>query len=162
MTNSNYQNPILSPFQTRERDPIREELLKNIGEFSLSITVEEDEETALLFKHIPGFVAYRTIVKKDNHIIGIGTGSAVLNRLNKFIERTIRFAYTSSLIDAMVKSTKILDALYITPDRQKQEVEPATDKQKSYLKKLLGPKAGTEIEKLTKDQASEKIKILVG
>ncbi len=77
----------------------------------------------------------------------------VLNRLNKFVERTVRFAYNASLVDAMVRSTKILDALYIMPNNQKEEdlegrdkkafysendlPQIATDKQRNFLTKLI-------------------------
>jgi len=140
-------------------DPIQEEIAKNTGSFNLSVTVEKDTEMINKFKHIPNFIAFKATLKKGNEIIGIGTGSAVLNRLNKFVERTVRFAYNASLVDAMVRSTKILDALYIMPVSHKETDTPdeedlegrdrqaffndedmpqiATEKQRNFLTKLI-------------------------
>ena len=152
-----YKNNIPSPYKTKERiDPIQEEITKSIGigNFNLTVVTEQDFETMALFKNIPGFVAFKTTLKKENQLLSIGYGSAVLNRLNKFVERTVLFAKNSSLIDAMVRSTKILDALSIMPnqkDIEGRDVEgenfqasytedlpqTATDKQRNFLSKLV-------------------------
>jgi hypothetical protein len=150
-----YKNNIPSPYKNRERiDPIQEEIIKNAGSFNLTIVTEQDFETMKLFKNIPGFVAFKTTLSKDNQLLSIGYGSAVLNRLNKFVERTVLFAKNSSLIDAMVHSTKILDALSIMPnqkDAEDRDIEgrdfqsshtedlpqTATEKQRNFLSKLV-------------------------
>jgi hypothetical protein len=151
-----YKNNIPSPYKTRERmDPIQEEISKNISSFSLTVTTEQDLETMALFKNIAGFVAFKTTLKKGTQLLSIGYGSAVCNRLNKFIERTVIFAKNSSLIDAMVRSTKILDALSIMPnqkDGEERDLEgrdspafygdddlpqTATDRQRNFLSKLV-------------------------
>jgi len=115
-------------------DPIEEEIVKNTGTFNLTAIVEKDIAMINAFKHIPNFIAFKTTLKMGEEVVGIGTGAAVLNRLNKFVERTVRFAYNASLIDAMVRSTKILDALYIMPTNQKEnEVDlEGRDKQAFY------------------------------
>jgi len=151
-----YRSNIPSPYKTRERiNPIQEEITKNVGNFNLTVTTEQDFETIALFKNIEGFVAFKTTLKKGNQLLSIGYGSAVLNRLNKFVERTVLFAKNSSLIDAMVRSTKILDALYVMPnqkDIEEKDLEgrdspafygdedlpqTATDKQRNFLTKLV-------------------------
>lgn len=141
------------------KDPIEEEIDKNTGTFNLTVTVEKDTNMRNEFKHIQNFVAFKATLRKGDEVIGIGTGAAVLNRLNKFVERTVRFAYNASLVDAMVRSTKILDALYITPNNQKIDIKDdeedlegrdrqtffndedmpqvATEKQRTFLTKLL-------------------------
>jgi len=141
--------------KTYRRSPIDEEVAKNIGEFTLVVRTEVDREAISLFPQIPNLVAFKTTLKRGNEVIGIGTGSSVLNQFNKFLGRTVRFAYNSSIIDAIIRSTKILDAIYVMPTIQKQnEVDlegrdkqvffgeedlpqVATEKQKSFLKKLI-------------------------
>ncbi len=144
----------MNTYEKRERmDPIQEEVTKNISNFSLTVITEQDFETMALFKNIEGFVAFKTTLKKGNQLLSVGYGSAVLNRLNKFIERTVLFAKNASLIDAMVRSTKILDALAIMPINQKEEdlegrdkpafygdedlPQVATEKQLNFAKKLI-------------------------
>jgi hypothetical protein len=136
-------------------DPIQEEISKNLGSFTLSVTVESDIEMTKKFSHIPNFIAFKTTLKKDGEMISIGTGSAVLNQYNKFLSRTVRFAYGSSIVDAIVRSVKILDALSIIPTNQNEsEVDLegrdkqaffndedlpqlATEKQLNFAKKLI-------------------------
>jgi len=151
--NNAYKNNIPSPYKTR-MDPIQEEITKSIGNFNLTVTTEQDLETMALFKNIAGFVAFKTTLKKGNQLLSIGYGSAVLNRLNKFVERTVLFAKNASLIDAMVRSTKILDALSIMPNQKDvedrdlegrdspafygdEDLQTATEKQRNFLSKLV-------------------------
>lgn len=169
---TNYKNRIASPYQMlgektfRVRDkksPVQEEVEKNTGTFNLTVDVKEDKETISSFKHIPNLISFITTLKNENsEIVGIGRGSAVINRLNKFVERTVRFAFNASLIDAVVRSTKILDALYITPVSQENIDVPdeadlegrdkpaffgeedmpkvATEKQRAFLNRLIDEK----------------------
>lgn len=134
-------------------DPVQEEIIKNTGTFNLSVTVEKDEDMTKKFSHISNFIAFKTTLKKDGEIISIGTGSAVLNQYNKFLARTVRFAYGSSIVDAVVRSVKVLDALSIMPGNQKEEEmegrdkpaffsdedvpQVATEKQRKFLEKLV-------------------------
>ena len=153
--NTNYKNNIPSPYKTRERiNPIQEEITKSIGKISLDVVTEQDFETMALFKNIEGFIAFKTTLKKGNQLLSVGYGSAVLNRLNKFVERTVLFAKNASLIDAMVRSTKILDALSIMPNQKDTEdrdmegqdfqssytedlPQVCTEKQRNFLSKLV-------------------------
>src|SRR3989344_9499230 len=96
MKTTTYKNRIPSPFQVAQKrtfekkDPLRAEIAKNIGTFNLTAIVEEDTQTLSSFKHIPGFIGFLCTLKKGNEVIGIGRGSAILNRMNKFVERGIR------------------------------------------------------------------------
>lgn len=153
---NNYKNSVPSPYKRERLNPIQEEITKSIsvGNFNLTVSTEQDFETMALFKNIPGFVAFKTILKKENQLLSIGYGSAVLNRLNKFVERTVLFAKNASLIDAMVRSTKILDALSIMPNQKdigdkdlegrdsqaffgEEDLQTATEKQRNFLTKLV-------------------------
>lgn len=187
MNNTTYKNQIRSPFQVRtfnRKDPLREEIEKNIGTFNLTATIEEDNNTLSLFKHVPGpIIAYICTLRKGTEIVGIGRGSAILSRINKFVDRAVRYAFNASVIDSVVNSTKALDALYLKGLSQKDipilneqtnEVDYtsdlATDKQKSYLRELINinindekERSGWEsqIEELTREEASEKIQFFL-
>lgn len=168
---TNHKHRIASPYQMtrektfrmRDKSPIQEDIEKNTGTFNLTVDVKEDKETISLFKHVPNLISFITTLKNENdEVVGIGRGSAVINRLNKFVERTVRYAYNASLIDAMVRSTKILDALYITPSNQENTEVPdeadlegrdkpafygeedmpkiATEKQRAFLNRLIDEK----------------------
>jgi len=180
---NNYKN------SAYKNDPLQEEIIKNTGSFTLNITVEKDVEMTNKFSHIPNFIAFKTTLKKDNNIIGIGTGSAVLNQYNKFLSRTVRFAYGSSIVDAIVRSVKILDALSIMPTNQKESEidledqdkpvffndedlpQVATEKQRQFLEKLINSNCnedtkGDYLEKLespylSKFEASQLINSLI-
>jgi len=131
-------------------------MMKNTGTFNLTVTVEKDEQTLSQFKHIPNMVAFITKISKDNQLIGIGRSTAVLNRLNKFLERTVIFALNASFVDGMVRAARNLDALAITPNNVKAQEEPdqdkvsfygdtdlpqqATIKQRQFLEKLINSK----------------------
>ncbi len=182
--NQNYKPYISSPYQTQKKvnvqekkSPLQEEVEKNIGTFNLTVEVIEDKNTLSLFKHISGMVAFLCTLKKGNEIISEGRGSAVLNKLNKYVERGVRYAFTNSLVDAVVRSTKTLDALYLQANGQDGanisvgEIDYATDKQKSYLRELINANVideskrkywESQVNQLTKDEASEKIKSFVG
>lgn len=156
--NQNYKNEVPSSYKTRERmNPIEEEVMRHIGSFNLKVTIEKDLDMVNEFKHIQNFIAFKTTLRNENNeVIGIGTGTGVINRLNKFIERTCVFCKNASLIDAMMKSIKIIDALSIMPANQRANNIPieedsdkpafygeddlpqvATEKQLNFAKKLI-------------------------
>ena len=150
-----YKNEVPSSYKRERMNPIQEEIAKNTSSYNLKIITEQDFETMALFKNITGFIAFKTTLSKGDQLLSIGYGSAVLNRLNKFVERTVLFAKNSSLIDAMVRSTKILDALYVMPNQKDIEdkdlegrdsqvfygeedmPQVATEKQLNFAKKLI-------------------------
>jgi hypothetical protein len=138
-----------------KKSPIQEEVERNLGTYNLTVTTEIDREALALFPHILNLIAFKTTLKRGNEVIGVGTGSSILNQFNKFLGRTVRFAYNASVVDAVIRSTKILDALYVMPSIQKQnEVDiesrdkqaffsdedlpqAPSEKQKNFLNKLL-------------------------
>ena len=162
-----------------KKDPLREEIEKNIGTFNLSVTVEEDTDTLSLFKHVPGpIIAYIATLRKGSEVVGIGRGSAILSRINKFVDRAVRYAFNASLIDSVVHSAKMLDALYLKSDtgaieemnKMDYPSELATERQKSYLRELINVNViddkekdqwESQIDELTKDEASEKIQFFI-
>ena len=113
-------------------------------------------------------------LKLGDSVLSIGRGTAVLNRMNKFVERGVRYAFNASLIDAVVRSSKTLDALYLKTIDQKDtgtQIEKLyenkiSDNQKSYLRQLININVvderernrwESEIEDMTKDEASTAI-----
>lgn len=161
-----------------ERHPVHQEILKSVGTINLTATFEEDIQTLGVFKHIPGVIAMVCTLKKDNEVIGVGRGTAVINRVNKYIEKTVRTSVNASLVDAIFHSTKMLDALHINTrtgtgideaDGQK-ESDLASDKQKKYLRELVQSKTTSlsdkfqweaKIETFTREEASVAIQDLV-
>lgn len=161
-----------------ERHPVHQEILKSVGTINLTATFEEDIQTLGVFKHIPGVIAMVCTLKKDNEVIGVGRGTAVINRVNKYIEKTVRTSVNASLVDAIFHSTKMLDALHINTrtgtgideaDEQK-EFNLASDKQKKYLRELVQSKTTSlsdkfqweaKIESFTREEASMAIQDLV-
>lgn len=176
-----YKNRIASPFQVRtiKKDPLEEEARKNVGAFNLTLVVEKDTQTEDSFRHIPGFIAYLCTLKKDSEILSIGRGSVIINKWNKWVEKGIRSAFTGAVVDAVVRATRTLDALYLkandrsNPGYVNEETneidytpELASERQKAYLKQLIGVnvqdeeernQCWSELDQLTKDEASEKI-----
>jgi hypothetical protein len=117
---TNYQTAgVKSPFQMKSfekqerKHPVREEIERNIGVVNLTAEIQEDKVTLGALSHIPGLVSYICILRNsaDGSIIGIGRGTSVINRLNKFFERTIRVAFNSAIIDSVMQSTKMLNTL---------------------------------------------------
>lgn len=153
-----YKNDIPYSSQSR-KDPLRTEIEKNIGKINLEITIEEDKDSINLLKHITGpIIAYKATVRKNSLVIGVGRGSSILTRLNKYYDRSIRYSWNASLIDGIIQSVKTLDALYLATSNQKEtegsevkDVEgqdfqasytedlpqTATDKQRNFLTKLV-------------------------
>jgi hypothetical protein len=166
-----YQLGKRQPFEIpREgKHPVRDEIRKNIGQHVFTATFEEDTQTIALFKHIPGLVAFVCTLKKGEAVIGQGRGTAVFNKTNRFIERTVRTAMNSSLIDAVVRS-KVMDSFQ--PDMAAQTfTEPITEKQKSYLLELVQihvpdekerERWRSEVGELTKEEASKAIQGFAG
>jgi hypothetical protein len=102
-------------FATQEiKHPIREAIESFTGVISLNIEVQEDKVTLNTLKHIPGLVSYICILRNnaDGSVIGIGRGTSVINpHLSKYIDRTVRVAFNSAIIDSVIHSTKMLNML---------------------------------------------------
>lgn len=184
--------PFISPLkEMRDRvydvrnikHPIREEITKCIGTLEFKAIIEEDSQSLAVFKNIPGVIAFLCTLKKGDEVISQGRGSSILNDNNRYLTRSVRYALNASLIDAVVRSTKALDTLYLskvsndvipqkeasTESLSEDNHDLATDKQKSYLLGLISTKVSDEEERyvweervgsLTKDEASEAIQSL--
>ena len=186
MNPTTYRKPVLSPmsqYQTipkpfdlnDKRHPIHKEIQKIVGTINLTATIQEDSESLSLLK-TPGLVAFACFLKRDGELIAIGRGAAVLNRLSKYLERTVMTAANASLVDAVVKSTKILDTLRmdagsaIASSAASEAYEPKdsyaglelpetfnekpvshgqgiTTKQKDFLRKLVAANVKNELER---------------
>ena len=177
MQNTNYKSSIPSPFQARQKlDPVQQAVEQNIGKFTLEISIEEDKETVAQLKDLPGpVIAYKCTIRKGSQVLGIGRGSAILSKINKWVDRSVRYTLNASMIDSIIQSVKALDVLYLKDNGEvlTQEtigIDCASDKQKNYLRELIRSNVSDEskrkywesqIDLLTKDEASEKIKSFV-
>lgn len=187
--NTSYKTRIPSPFQVAKQpfkpektDTVRDEVKKLLGTHQFSATFEEDVQTATALKHIPGIVAFLCTIKKGDKIVGQGRGTTAINQVNRFIVRTINYAWNASLVDAIVRSTKILDVFrpdavphpWANGNPQKQEEyagdESITAKQKELLTSLIYQNINgdeeqnrrlQEVESLCKSDAGEMISNLL-
>ena len=185
--NTTYKTRIPSPFQVNrkkpfetknvaESDTVRGEVNKLLGTYQFSATFEVDTQTASTLKHIPGLIAFLCTIKKGDQVVGQGRGTAVINQVNRFIVRTINFAFNAALIDAVVRSTKILDVFrpdavphpWTNTDAKAPEEAPdiATPKQIEYLRQLIQTNVAEDDERegmeaqlseLTRSEASKMI-----
>ena len=166
-----------------KRHPVHEEIKKCVGVYKFSATVEQDNASLEKFRHIPGIISFICTIRLGEVVVGEGRGTAVLSRINKFLERTVRYAFNASLLDAMAKSLKMLDALQLDLSNQHDELIPTeivyekknnvevesiiTDKQKTYLLGLIKTRISDKeeryiwqdkIPRLSKLEASQAIK----
>lgn len=148
--------PIPSPYQAmRKRSfntqdnkhPVRTEIQKFLGSYQLGVEFQEDQETLTRFKHIPGVIALLCTLRKDGQVIGLGRGVAVVNRINRIVERTTSMAINGAFMSACNNATKVLDSLRLEPPikelgqaysaKEEPASDLATDKQKNYLRELI-------------------------
>lgn len=181
-----YKTRIPSPFQVARKpkfppventDTVRDEVKKLLGTYQFSATFEEDTQTATTLKHIPGLIAFICTIRKGDKVIGQGRGTTVINQVNRFIVRTINYAFNASLVDAVIRSTKILDvfrpdatphawngANSASPDAEVADI--ATPKQVDYLRQLIQVNCDederenmeAQLGELSKSEASDMIK----
>src|SRR3989344_4930531 len=169
------KNRVLSPLQLargrsfqvhREEHPAREMIKKLSGVYNLTATIEEDAQTLTAMKHVDGLISFlcTLTLTEEGRVISQGRGSSVLSPNNRFITRSINLAFNSSLADAVIRATKVLDTFRTNAEElgasvalgeayrapQGEESQPATDKQKAYLRQLLSLNVedGGEREKL--------------
>jgi len=194
MNATTYKNRIPSPFQVNRKssysqpkettkDTLHDEMQKLLGTYKFSATFEEDLQTASTFNQIPGIVAFICTLKLGDKVIGQGRGTTAINQINRFIVRNISFAFNASLVDAVVRSTKIQDMFRkdaiphpwteVSPApavaNQAPDVETsdvATPKQVEYLRQLINVNFSeddrenmeAQLTELTKSEASDMIK----
>jgi hypothetical protein len=189
-----YRQPILSPLQVMNakaldtqnvKHPVQEEIKKCIGTYNFTATISQDYQTLEKFRHVPGIISFICILKRDSEIIGEGRGVGVLSKINKYLERTVRYTANASFLDAVTRSLKMIDV--INPSvNEEQEVNaiaegisntkvieniiPITESQKKYLSGLIQTNIKDKEElyrwrnrmsKLTKDEASKAIQSFV-
>ena len=164
----------------REEHPAREMIQKLTGSYTLTAIVEEDKATLNTMKHVDGLISFLCTLSKEGRVISQGRGSSVLSPNNRFVTRSINLAFNSSLADAVIRA-KVLDTFRTNAEElgasvalgeayrapQGEESQPATDKQKAYLRQLLSlnvedggerEKLEAQVDELTKDEASHAIK----
>jgi hypothetical protein len=150
-----------------EKHPVHLEIMKSVGTINLTASFEEDIPSLEILQHIPGVVAFKCTLRLDGEIIGVGRGTSVINRMNRYIEKTVRASANASLANALY-SARTLDTLKI--QSIETSVDLASDKQKKYLKELIQSKNlsfseeyqwNSKIESLTREEASRAIQELV-
>jgi hypothetical protein len=189
-----YRQPILSPLQAMNakaldtqniKHPVQEEIKKCLGTYNFTATISQDYQTLEKFRHVPGIISFICVLKKDSEVIGEGRGVGVLSKINKYIEKTVRYTANASFLDAVTRSLKMIDV--INPSvNEEQEVNkaseavsntsvfentiPITESQKKYLSGLIQSNIKDKEElyrwrnrmsKLTKDEASKAIQSFV-
>lgn len=165
--------------------PIKEEMRKHFGTYTLTATFEEDVQTAGTFKHISGYLPVLCTLRKDGTIIAVGRGASVLSQQNRSLTRAVGNAIGGSWLSAANGAMKVFDLIRTGELEHKPSVnqredypvipvidaEPqlATDKQKSYLRELIllnvedDTDRQTHIDQLntlTKEEASQQIQML--
>ena len=184
-----YRKPssVISPYQIMKKQmsdtnhdehPARKEIERVVGTYQLTAEVKEDVDTLSTLGHIPGLIAFICDIKRNGELIGTGRGSAVLNGMQKFIARTVHFAFNSSVLNAIAQSTKAIDSM-ANPhsDFGIEETEPESvirerisDKQRSFLTTLVRKNVHDEstlawwmnqIDEMDSRQASDAIKSFV-
>lgn len=185
--NINYKRSVVSPLQrtsppeVRREHPVHQVMKQFTGTYQLLAHVEQDEQTMHLLRHMPGVVAYLATITRDGKVIGQGRGSAVFTRVNRYIERTVRSAFNSALISAMMHTTKSLDALgapqvaeadrkALDAYKENEVPEGITERQRGYLSELVNSNVLNERERdnwmsqlqdMTKEEASAAIQSFV-
>ena len=148
-----------SSMQTQEppKHPIREEIEKHLGIYSITATFEEDAQTNTVFNH-PGLIAYLCTLKIGEKVIGQGRGMSVLSQSNRYINSSVKFAFSSALTDACVRAGKFPNAFAaneaeavpsfgLGSDSYAAATYQASDAQKRFLTQLIDSKVDNEDEK---------------
>ena len=160
-----------------KRHPARALIEQCLGKYSLECVVEEDVSATAVMRQ-PGLIAFLSTLLRDGRVLAQGRGSAILNKANRYLDRAVRSAFNSSISDAAIRATKVLDTFIANPIDE-QALEEAyqardvgspppmiTDKQRSYLTELIHINISEERERgrmmsdmdsLTREQASEAI-----
>ncbi len=151
--------------------PIKAEIAKHLGNFTFTASFEEDREANDAFMNA-SIIAYKCTLSHEGKIIGIGRGLNCLSGDNRWLSKSVRWALSGSLIDAVTRATK-LPALsgdqipsFGTNDMASEFM--ATEKQKSYLTELITNIADdedrdsiiNELGTMSKERASELIQQL--
>lgn len=198
MTQTAYRGrPVRSPYQPARKPeakpepkrydfsdpqhPVRQEIRRLSGTIALEATFAEDTAALAAMKHIPGTLAVICTLRKEGQIVGVGHGAAHMNRMNRNIERSVHMAMNGAFLSAANGATKVFDSLRVAAydqerSRQLGEAyrpnlgpsEPATDKQKSYLRQLVSLRVDeseweqwqSQIDSFDREEASDAIQRL--
>lgn len=181
-----YYKPQKSPYQFQRRvpnvqslnHPVQDEVKKNLGTYTLTATFLEDTHTLQILKDFPNIAAFLCTLKCGDRVLSEGRGMAVISKSNKWFEKSLAMAKNQSLLDAVAKSTRLLDILptnvgprentkVFFPNiyKEKETSDGITEKQKNYLLQLLRSNEASEEEieevyTLSKEEAAEKIGFL--
>jgi hypothetical protein len=186
------RQPILSPLQIMNeraldtqnvKHPVQEEIQKCIGTYGFTATISQDNQTLEKFKHIPGIISFICVLKRGSEVIGEGRGIGALSKINKYLERTVRYTANASFLDAVTRSLKMIDVVNPVTNQNvntfaekvnkfelSENVIPITESQKKYLSGLIQSKIKDKeevyrwrnrMDKLTKDEASKAIQSFV-
>jgi hypothetical protein len=163
-----------APARPEPAHPIKAEVQKHLGNFSFIATFEEDRETLDAFRN-EGLIAYRCVLKTpDGRVLGIGHGLNVLSAENRYLSKSVRWAYSGAFIAAVTNAVKFPD-LSGTPgsdfganNAEIASAFMATDRQKAYIRELVAsliPEDEQEewlaqVETMSKEDASEAIQML--
>lgn len=154
-----------------EVHPIRAEIQKNIGSVTFTATFEEDKEAKEAF-HNEALIAYKCVLSHEGKIIGIGRGLNVLSAENRYLSKSVKWAFSGALINAVSNAVKFPDLKGTqTPDFGANDIASAflaTDKQKSYIRELIASAVPedeqeewlAQVETMSKEDASEAIQML--
>lgn len=191
-----YRQPILSPLQVMNakaldtqnvKHPVQEEIQKCIGTYNFTATISQDTQTLEKFRHVPGIISFICVLKRDSEIIGEGRGVGVLSKINKYLERTVRYTANASFLDSVTRSLKMIDVVNPVTDQEQglntvtetevvgkvkvtENIIPITDSQKKYLSGLIQSNIKDKeevyrwrnrMDNLTKDEASKAIQSFV-
>ena len=145
MNTTMYTRPVSRPYQAvrpvdpRSLPPVRAEIEKFLGVHTVTAVIEEDFDTLRAMGNPEGMIAFIATLSKGDRVIAQGRGGSVLSASNKYVQRVVACAFNSALADAAIraklfdtfrdKTGDTLDEAYVS--------EPATDKQKEYLKQLV-------------------------
>ncbi len=153
--------------------PIKAEIQKHIGNFTFTATFEEDRETIEAFKN-EGLIAYRCVLSHEGKIIGIGRGLNVLSAENRYLSKSVRWAFSGALISAVTNAVKFPDLSgaptsdFGAGNSDIASSFMATDKQKAYIRELVASSVPEDeqeewlqqVETMSKEDASEAIQML--
>src|SRR3989344_9134201 len=186
-TNYQYRSSRPSQYeQTTKKDPIGDEVNRLCGVYQLTAKIEPDRSTLELFKgRVQNFVAFLCSIERNGELLGQGRGTATIGsgQYSKYITRGVQAALSASLVDAMVRSTRIGALLPETSPKSQTLGVPVpevfkarevtgyedilSDKQRSYILELVCNLSDEErtryensVDSLTRSEASKLIQIL--
>ena len=197
--NTNYKaRPVRSPFQPRQSRPVKQAQERSLNmqdeqnpvrlilarlcqaRYVLSAGFSVDTTTMATVK-TPGFLAVRCELSMGGKILGVGHGATAISKINKSLDRALFGCLNGALMSSINSACKSLDVLRLEGEQEQlgeayraiqgEESQPATDKQRAYLRELilLSCEDDTDrqerinaLSELTKEEASAQIKMLAG